>query len=323
MLSLAKIVFAALVGAVLFGAPLASAQDKVRVAVFPSLSALPFFVARDRGFFKEVGIEAEGINFQTHPLILQALIAGDIDAASNFVTLEGANGFALKPGVVRFVSVNAQNVKYRGEVFVVRTGFSAGSIKDLKGAKIMSAPGPANMSAARAVLKANGLVEGKDFTFSEQQMGMHLPALKAGTFDAAYTLEPLASMMVNEGVARILEDGVIAKYIVGRPEGFVAAAGGALSGKFLTERPDVAKRFVAAWRKAIDTTWKDPSVRDYLSKYMNTPAAVAPTVPFVKFTMSSDLSDADMADMQKFIDFAVDSGVVRSKVDVKQLLLTM
>lgn len=47
----------------------------------------------------------------------------------------------------------------------------------------------------------------------ETQMGVHLGALQAGTFDAGYTLEPLASMMIKNGVARRLEAGVIATYL--------------------------------------------------------------------------------------------------------------
>jgi hypothetical protein len=56
---------------------------------------------------------------------------------------------------------------------------------------------------------------------------------------------------------------------------------------------------------------------------MNTAPAVAPSVPFVKFTMSADLTDADLADMQRFIDFAVENGIVRGKVSARDLLRSM
>jgi ABC-type nitrate/sulfonate/bicarbonate transport system substrate-binding protein len=38
-------------------------QDKIKVGVFPSSSALPFYVALERGYFKEVGIEPEAVVF--------------------------------------------------------------------------------------------------------------------------------------------------------------------------------------------------------------------------------------------------------------------
>jgi ABC-type nitrate/sulfonate/bicarbonate transport system substrate-binding protein len=37
----------------------AAAQDKVKVGVFPTASSLPYFIAIERGFFKEQNIEPE------------------------------------------------------------------------------------------------------------------------------------------------------------------------------------------------------------------------------------------------------------------------
>ena len=65
------------------------------------------------------------------------------------------------------------------------------SLADLKGKKLMSAPGPANVTMAKAVLAAAGLKEG-DYTIDQLDMGQHVNAMKAGTFDAGYTLEPNA-----------------------------------------------------------------------------------------------------------------------------------
>ena len=221
------------------------AAEKVKVAVFPSVSALPYYVARERGLFAAEGIEAEQVVFQSHPLIFQALITGDADTASNTVTLEGANINLKRPGTAYFFALNAQNATFRGEVVVVREGFAATSIKEFKGkgVKILTAPGPANREAARAVFVANGLVEGTDFTLNELQMGDHVGALKAGTFDAGYTLEPFAHIMEKQGVARVIESGVIAKYIVGKSDGFVPAAGGVASSKVLDTRPKLAAGF--------------------------------------------------------------------------------
>jgi NitT/TauT family transport system substrate-binding protein len=174
----------------------ALAADKLKIAVFPSSSALPYFVALERGYFKDVGIEPEAVNFNAHPLIVQALVSGDVDGASNLVTLEGANINQRRPNTLAYIALNGQSSRNIVEQFVVRNGHPAQSLKDLKGAKILSAPGPSNLGAAKAVLKAVGLEEGRDYTIQEQAMGVHIGAIQAGTFDAGYTLEPLASMMI-------------------------------------------------------------------------------------------------------------------------------
>ena len=61
MKSLNRMVFALLAMVALAGAGTgqAAAQDKVAVGVFPLSSSLPYFVAVEKGFFKEVNIEPE------------------------------------------------------------------------------------------------------------------------------------------------------------------------------------------------------------------------------------------------------------------------
>ena len=136
------------------------------------------------------------------------------------------------------------------EQYVVRNGFPANSIAELKGAKLMSAPGPANLNTAKAILARDGLKEG-DYAIDQLDMGQHVNAMTAGTFDGGYTLEPNASMMIKAGVARSLEAGLISKYILGSESANGYAAGCAMTADFIQKRPDVAKRFAAAWAKAV------------------------------------------------------------------------
>jgi NitT/TauT family transport system substrate-binding protein len=298
----------------------ADAADIVKVGVFAVSSALPYFVAVERGYFKEVDIETQMVPLNTGALIVQAMVAGQIDATSNLVTLEGANINARRPGTAMYLSINGQNEQYKMEQFIVRKGVNAKTLKDLKGMKILSAPGPANMSAARAVLKANGLEEGRDYTLTEQPMGVHVGSLQSGSFDAAYTLEPVATIAQRQGVAQLLEAGTISTHLLGRKDALAFASGGAVTTKFMTERPSVAARYASAWAKAIKDVNNDTKVRVYLVKHINTSGEIAPTVPLPKFVMSKDLRPIDISDFQKFVDLAVESGVVKEKVDVKTFL---
>jgi NitT/TauT family transport system substrate-binding protein len=165
----------------------AVAQDKVKVGVFPVSSSLPYFVALERGFFKEQNIEPEMVRLIGGPPNVAAMITNQIDVAAVLVTIEGMNANLKKGGIAMYISVNSQNRTYQMEQFVVRKGFEATSIKDLKGAKIMSAPGPANVTMAKAALAAVGLKEG-DYTIDQLDMGQHVNAMTAGTFDAGIPL---------------------------------------------------------------------------------------------------------------------------------------
>jgi NitT/TauT family transport system substrate-binding protein len=310
-----------LVAAMMAGSGQAAlAQDKVKVGVFPTASSLPYFVAIERGFFKEQNIEPETIRLIGGPPNIAAMISNQIEAAIVLVTIEAMNANLKKPGVAMYIGVHSQNKTYQMEQFVVRKGYSAESLKDLKGARIMSAPGPANVVAAKAVLAKVGLKEG-DYTIDQLDMSQHVNVMTAGTFDAGYTLEPQASTMRKLGVARTLEAGVITKYILGNENGNAFAAGCALTSDFIKGRPDVARRFAAVWKKGIEFVNENPQeARKYLAKNTLTPEDVVDTVPMVRYFMAADLTPQHKAEFQKFIDFSTEVGTVPEKVDITKYL---
>src|SRR3979490_1750894 len=202
----------------------AVAQDKVKVGVFPTASSLPYFVAIERGFFKEQGIEPETIRLIGGPPNIAAMISNQIEAAIVLVTIEAMNANLKKPGVAMYIGVHSQSKIYQMEQFVARKGYAAETLKDLKGARIMSAPGPANLVAAKAVLAKVGLKEG-DYTIDQLDMGQHINAMWAGSYEAGSTLEPNASTMRKLGVASTIEAKLIAKYLLGDESANAFAAG--------------------------------------------------------------------------------------------------
>lgn len=315
-------VLAMVTAAVALGVMPAAAQDKVKVGVFPVSSSLPYFVAVERGFFKEQNIETEMTRLIGGPPNIAGLITGQIDAAAVLVTIEGMNANLKKDGVAMYISLNSQNRTYQMEQFVIRKGLEAKSLADLKGKKIMSAPGPANVTMAKAALAAAGLKEG-DYTIDQLDMGQHVNVMTAGTFDAGYTLEPNASTMRKLGVATPLETGVIARYVLGDPEANAFVGGCALSSDFIKARPDVARRFAAAWAKAVDFINTNPKeARKHLVKNTFTPEDVVDTVPMIRYFMAKDLTAKDKAAYQTFIDFSTKAGTLPEKVDVTKYMQT-
>ena len=138
-------------------------------------------------------------------------------------------------------------------------------------------------------------------------MGQHVNAMTAGTFDAGYTLEPNASTMRKMGVATTSRpaSSPITCWAIPMPMRFVG--GCALTSDFIKSRPDVAKRFTAAWaqggRRSSTTT--RPRRASTSLKNTFTPDDVVDTVPMIRYFMVKDLTAKDKADFQKFIDFSV------------------
>ncbi|MDB5593246.1 MAG: hypothetical protein JWM36_207 [Hyphomicrobiales bacterium] len=297
-----------------------SAQEVVRVGANPVSASLPLYYGIEKGLFKAEGLDLEITQIIGPPANLAALIAGQIDVTSNLTTIDAANGNLKKPGVAMYIAINSQNKEYKMEQFVVRKGVEATTLMDLKGKRIASAPGPGNVVMAKAVLRLAGLKEG-EYTLDQLDLTQHVNALTAGTFDAAYTLEPAATILATTGAARTLEAGLVATYVLGDSKANGWIAGTAMTSDFIKTKPEAAKKFAAAWAKSIKAIEADTAdARKAMAKGIAMTPEVAAAVPLVKFTMVSDLTPGNVAEFQKFIDFSSDNGILSAKVDVTKML---
>ena len=88
----------------------------MKVGVFPVSSSLPYFVAIDLGYFKELNIEPETIKLMGGPPNIAAMITNQIEVASVLVTLEGLNADVKKPGVAMYIAMHSQTTTTDGAV---------------------------------------------------------------------------------------------------------------------------------------------------------------------------------------------------------------
>jgi NitT/TauT family transport system substrate-binding protein len=312
-----------LAAAGLIGRPaIAQATDTVKVGMFPISSSLPFYVALDMGFFKELNIEPEVTKLMGGPPNVAGLITNQIEVSAVLVTLEGLNANVKKPGVAMYVAMHAQNAKYKMEQFVAGTNSGIKTLADFKGKKLLSSPGPANLNTAKGILAKVGLKDG-DYTIDQLDQGQHVNAIKAGTFDGGYTLEPSATIIAKTGAGYTVEAGVIAKYILGDVDANAYAAGCAFTSEFIKARPDVAKRFAAGWAKGIDYIRAEPDkARKHLANNTLTPPDLVDVIPLLGFTMTKDMTQKQKEELQKFADFGTSIGVVPEKVDVSKMVVS-
>jgi NitT/TauT family transport system substrate-binding protein len=315
-----KTLLAACAVAGVIGTGPALALDKVTVAVNPVSSSLPYFVAVDRGYFRDAGIETDMKRIAVPTLAISGMVAGQIDAVAVILAIDAANANVKKPGVITFISLNAQSSRYRMEQFVVRKGYEAKSLADLKGARIASAPGLGNITLAKAALAKAGLKDG-DYTLDQLEMAQHINVIKSGQYDAAYTLEPGGTMMDQMDIARTIESGIIANIVLGDRNANAYVGGGALSDDFIKSRPDVARRYAEAWNKALDLIARDPKeARKHLLKNTVTPDSVVDTVPLLLHTPVTALSEQDRRNFQAYVDYAIGLGAISEKIDMTRFL---
>ena len=173
-----------------------AAVDKVNVGVFPISSSLPYFVAIDLGYFKELNIEPQTIKLMGGPPNVAALMTNQIEVGRRDGDAGGSQRRREEAGRGDVHRHARQNKHFVMEQFVVREELAdkVKTLKDFKGLKLMSAPGPANLNTAKGILAKVGLKPG-DYTIDQLGMGQHVNAMKSGTFDGGYTLEPSATIM--------------------------------------------------------------------------------------------------------------------------------
>lgn len=293
----------------------AFAADKVVVGFSQATTALPYFVALDQGFFEEADLEIESVVQEFGAMNQATLISNQIDVATVLLAVEVATADIVAPGSMTFISLNAQNASHRMESFIVRSGYEATSLADLKGAKILSAPGVGNEFIARAALNKAGLAD-SDFTLDQLSFDQHMTVLQTGQYDAAFTLEPLGTLIEQQGIGKVLMAGVIADTVLGDPEAAAYMGGAVVSAGFLKDRPEVLARFVEAWGKAIDFIASNP---DEARKSLVTHEIVTADMvdmPIVMFTKSEDIDATALANLQAYVDFGVKIGTVPSAIDM-------
>src|SRR5215471_5107960 len=92
-----KVLAGALAAAAGLFATTAWAADKVKVGMFPVSSSLPFYVALDLGYFKEVDIEPEITKLMGGPPNVAALMTNQIEVSAVLVMLEGSMPTSRSP----------------------------------------------------------------------------------------------------------------------------------------------------------------------------------------------------------------------------------
>ena len=109
------------------------------------------------------------------------------------MTLEGLNANLKKPGVAMYIAhATARTRAYKMEQFVVRKGLAGKVRSPTSKAKLMSAPGPGQRQHREGRFSPRSGLKDGDYTIDQLDMGQHVNAMKAGTFDGGYTLEPNA-----------------------------------------------------------------------------------------------------------------------------------
>lgn len=208
-----------------------TSPKRVRVSIpGANVTYLPFYAAKDKGYFREEGIEVEFI-LMPASLASTAVMTGDIDynGAVTGVVAAAIRGQPMK-AVIFTMRSPVQGLMARPEIK---------DLQQLKGKKIsVSSPGSTTDLATRHILRKLGFEFSRDYSvvFVATEPG-RLAALEAGVIDAAMLSVPENILARQKGFNEL---ALSADFLDFPQNGF------GTSNKKIKENPDEVQRMVRA-----------------------------------------------------------------------------
>jgi NitT/TauT family transport system substrate-binding protein len=184
--------------------------EKTRIALsvggsISQMNKVAYFVALNRKYFQQEGLEVESTAFASGTAALQNLIGGNADVVEG--SFEHTLRMQTKGQHLMCIAVFG---RYPANVLVVRKS-QADKIKtvaDLKGKKIgISAPGSSTHNFVAGLMQRAG-ANYKDASFISVGTGLSaVAAMRSGTeLDAVVNLDPAINALVDNGDAVVLAD---------------------------------------------------------------------------------------------------------------------
>ena len=298
---------------------LAQSAPKLRIGYWPVAAGLPFFAAIEKGYFKEAGLDVEPLKFAGAQQVMEAMLSGRSDGSANGTgSANLAIGEIAQPGLFKIFCTNPSNAKFVLDEFITAKDGPIKTMADLKGKRVASGPGIQNVTLCKTMLERAGATGA---TVSELPIGQHVAAIVAGQVDACYTLEPTGTVGRMNGTTRVIEAGVVAKYILGDPMAPWHGGAASLTTEFIKKNPEVAKKFIAAYTRGVELVRTQPAdARQYMKGYTAIEGALTAEVPLASHMLYNEFKPSDIAYFQKFYDLFTEKGIFDKKVVVDNLL---
>jgi len=269
-------------------AGLSSAADKITIGALRFTSHSPSFIAYEKGYFKEEGLDVELKFFQAAQPIAVAIAAGDIDFGVTALT-GGFYSLADKGALKVVGGLMAEKKGAPGNTILVSNKAYDAGVKtpaDLKGKSwAMTQQGSSFHYMAGIIAENNGFKASDMKLKPLQKVGSMIGALKSGQVDAMAIVPHIAAGLAKGGAAKII--GKIQDMSDYQVTTIFTST------KNTTDNKDKVKRFLKAYSRGIadylavmQDQKKDPAATeamvDLIHKYVYTSRPREKAAPSIK-----------------------------------------
>jgi NitT/TauT family transport system substrate-binding protein len=220
-----------------------NSSEKIVLGFNPWPGYYPWFIAKEKGFFKKYGLNVEIKEFAVLSDELNALSAGQLDAAGvtiNDLVVPLSNGIKLKV-------VGVHDISNGGDAIVVNKNIN--SFQDLKDEKFAAEIGTVDHLLMMAGMKEAGLKD-SDINITNMTSNDAGPSLIAGNLAGAALYEPFISQSVQNGKSKVLFSSADVPGLITDVT--------AVSEELAEGRPEDVKNLLRAWYEALDYWKKNP-----------------------------------------------------------------
>lgn len=286
-------------------------------AYLPLTANLPLFVAIERKYFEQNGIQVKAIEATSPNDIITGIVSGKIDFAAVLaysILFPAANRF---PGKFKFFSSSEENSKHFTASIIAKKDSPINSAEDLRGKKIGVYTGLVQINFLKAMLIGMG-IDPSEVEIIQISPRLQIQGLVSGEYDALSSTEPTVNIARLRGIAKVVVENPRVKYIM-NPFPSTAAT---ISTKLIKEDPEAAAGVVKALEMAIDFINSHPDeAKKFLPKYTPIPKEIANEVlADLKLFKYSKIGEENRLNVQRFADFFFENGLLKKQIeDVNKL----
>jgi NitT/TauT family transport system substrate-binding protein len=279
-------------------APAAGALTKVTIGYVNASVFAPIFVAKERGFFAEQGIDADLKPLPGGSDLITLTATGSFDVAMGGAGPAFWNAEALGLPIVAIAPGHMEGNPVATPLMISKANCDSGAIKsvaDLKGKKVSVNARGATEYWLAAALGTAGLTL-NDISLQTLGFPDAVAALQSGAIDAAMVGEPLATSAEQKGIAvRLATDFPVQDV---QPTALFG------NKNWLKDHPDAAAGIVTAYleacRELMNGGFDNPTDLGIIEQYTGVPAALVKSAVRPIYEVDGAFSTDGLQKMQAF-----------------------
>jgi NitT/TauT family transport system substrate-binding protein len=281
----------------------------VSVGAIPIVDVAPLYLGVEKGIFTGHGLQVEPFLAQGGAAIVPAVVTGQAQFGfSNITSLLQAEARGVPLALVAPGSGATGDPKADFAAVIVRSDSPVQNAADLAGRSVAinSINNISDTVVREAVRQAGG--DAGSVKFVELPFPNMVAAVADGSVDAAFTVEPFATVGKGQGMR-----AVASPYTQTDPD--LTVAGYFTSDKYASENPDAVKAFAAAMVESQQYATDHPDeARAVLSSYTQIQPDVAAALTLPKYP-----TEIDRNSVAKLLDLGVKDGNVPDGVDLDKV----